>query len=1007
MLNRNIFDYRRERNIQMDFIKEKIRVMVEKLDSLRTLSSTPLPMTYSDCPEYKITNQPPRDGWHPFTEGARFSGVDTHFWLHITVPAVEARKNCEVRLSVKTGREGQWDAQNPQFTVFLDGFTATQALDVNHTWLPLTFDREHDIYLYLYTGMLPGRFDCLPSLEIVDLDIESLYYDIRVPYLSMLELDERSYDYIRIRDCLDRALTLLDLRAVYSREFYDSVRTVSEYMEQEFYNGICGKSESSISCIGHTHIDVAWLWTVAQTREKAQRSFSTVINMMDRYNDYRFMSSQPQLYQHVKENDPVLYEKIRARIHEGRWEAEGAMWLEADTNLISGESLVRQILYGKRFMREEFGVENRILWLPDVFGYSAALPQILRKSGVTQFFTTKMYWNETNSMPNDTFIWEGIDGSSVFASFIHAYDNPADPKTIAKCWREYKNKSISNNVLLTFGYGDGGGGPTCEMMETLRRMEYGIPGMPQTKIETAGTFFDRLEQEFLQKTESVLPRPRWKGEMYLEMHRGTYTSVAKNKRNNRKSELLYQTAETLAVTDLLAGGAYPEEVLRKNTFHILLNQFHDIIPGSSIGPVYDVTDDEYMRILDEGSQIVEEKLSAVAARIKTSGGILVYNPSPFTVTDDVVLDGKHYHAENIPSHGYAVIPAVTVDTGVSVGERCIENDLIRVTFDEAYQLSSVFDKETQREVLAPGAVGNRLEIYEDYPRAFDAWEITDYYQQKMWVIDTVSAVEYFADRIRVTRHYGNSVITQEIRLRRNSKRIDFNTEIDWHEDHMLLKAAFPVDIRAMNATYDIQFGNIERPTHRNTSWDAAKFEVCAHKWADLSEYGYGVSLLNDCKYGYSIEDNNMKLSLLKAATYPYPEADRGHHKFTYSLLPHIGDFREGGIVQEGYALNMPLLAQRIESQNGELPECWSLICAEQENIVIETVKKAEDDDSVIVRFHEAYNQKGYVHITTGFDFRTVYLVDLLEENPVIIPHEGRSLMLQVRNYELVTLKFIR
>lgn len=991
----------------MDFIKEKIRVMADKLGSLRTLSAVPLAFSCADCPEYKVSNVPPEGGWRPFSEGERFTGIDTHFWLHLTTPAVEEREGCEVRLSVKTGREGQWDAQNPQFTVFLDGDTAAQALDVNHTWLPLKFGREHDIYLYLYTGMLPGRFDCLPSLEVVDLGIEALYYDIRVPYLAMLELDEGSYDYIRIRDCLDRALTLLDLRSVYSPEFYASIRAASEYMRREFYEGVCGGSESTVSCIGHTHIDVAWLWTVAQTREKAQRSFSTVINLMDRYDEYQFMSSQPQLYQHVKEDDPALYEKIRARAREGRWEAEGAMWLEADTNLISGESLVRQILYGKRFMREEFGVENKILWLPDVFGYSAALPQILRKSGVTQFFTTKMYWNETNSMPSDTFLWEGIDGSSVFASLIRSYDRPAEPKTIAKFWREYKNKSISNNVLLTYGYGDGGGGPTPEMLETLRRMQYGIPGMPRTKIEKAGEFFDRLEHEFMEKTASVLPRPRWKGEMYLEMHRGTYTSIAKNKRSNRKSELLYQTAETLAVADLLDGGAYPTELFRKNTLNILLNQFHDIIPGSSIGPVYDVTDAEYARILSEGAQAADDKLTALAARIRTGGGILVYNPAPFAVTDDVTLGGVRYRAENIPPHGWAVIPDAAAEPGVTVSDKSIENDCVRVTFDEKYQISSIFDKTAGREVLAPGAVGNRLEIFEDYPRAFDAWEITEYYRQKMWVADDVSAAERLPDGVRVTRRYGKSTITQDILLRRGSKRIDFVTQVDWHEDHVLLKAAFPVDIHAMNATYDIQFGSIERPTHRNTSWDAAKFEVCAHKWADLSECGYGVSLLNDCKYGYSIEDNVMKLSLLKAATYPYPEADRGRHEFTYSLLPHTGDFREGGVVREGYKLNMPLMARRIGAQDGEKPERWSLVSADQENIVIETVKKAEDDDSIIVRFYEAYNKKAAVRITTGFDFREVYLVDLMEENPMPLAHDGRTVELPVRNFELVTMKFVR
>ena len=990
----------------MDFIREKIRVMTDKLRTLRTLSTQSLDCVCAECPEYKTTNQPPVDGWRPFCEGERFSGIDQHFWLRLTTPLVEKRDGCELRLSVKTGREGQWDAQNPQFIAYVDSDTATQALDVNHTWLPLSFEREHDICLYLYTGMLPGRFDFIPSLEIVDLEIEALYYDIFVPYQAMRELDVGSYDYIQIRDCLDRALTLLDLREVYSDAFYESVCAVRAYMQREFYEGICGKSESVVSCIGHTHIDVAWLWTVAQTREKAQRSFATVINMMDRYDDYRFMSSQPQLYQYVKETDPQLYEKIRERIREGRWEAEGAMWLEADTNLISGESLVRQILYGKRFMREEFGVENKILWLPDVFGYSGALPQILRKSGVTQFFTTKMYWNESNSMPNDTFIWEGIDGSEVFASFTQGYEWPAEPSSFAKSWRGYKNKSVSNNVLLTFGYGDGGGGPTFEMMENLRRTQYGIPGLPATKVEKAGTFFDRLEKDFMEKTGDVLPRPRWCGEMYLEMHRGTYTSVAKNKRNNRKSELLYQTAETLAAADLLHGGAYPTELFRRNTVNILLNQFHDIIPGSSIGPVYDVTDEESARILADGKQVVEDKFSALAARINTDGGVLVYNPSPFAVTDEVVLDGARYCAEDIPPHGWKVISAAAVDSGVIVSEKTIENDCIRVRFDDKYQIISVFDKAEEREVLAPDAVANRLEVFEDYPRAFDAWEITSYYQQKMWVADDVSAVELLDNGVRVTRHYGNSTIEQEICLRRGSKRIDFVTKIDWHEDHVLLKAAFPVDIHARNATYDIQFGSVERPTHRNTGWDAAKFEVCAHKWADLSESGYGVSLLNDCKYGYSIEGNVMKLSLLKAATYPDPNADRGHHEFTYSLLPHRGDHREGRVIEEGYKLNMPLIARSIGAQSGEMPEQWSVLRTAQENVVIETIKKAEDDASLIVRFHEAHNRKSRVNITTGFDFREVFLVDLMEENPVRLEHEGRAVAFPVRNFEIVTLKFV-
>jgi len=334
-----------------------------------------------------------------------------------------------------------------------------------------------------------------------------------------------------------------------------------------------------------------------------------------------------------------------------------------------------------------------------------------------------------------------------------------------------------------------------------------------------------------------------------------------------------------------------------------------------------------------------------------------------------------------------------------------------ITFDENANITSIYDKEFDREVIKEGTKANQLEAFEDLPYQYDNWELSEYYKQKKWNVDDLQSIEKITDGARsgfkIIRKFLNSVIEQKVWVYENSRRIDFETDIDWKESHIVLKAAFPINVHADKASYETQFGYVERPTHGNTSWDAARFEVCAHKWADLSEYGYGVSLLNDCKYGYSIEDNVMKLSLLKAATYPYPEADRGHHTFTYSLLPHTGGFREGLVVQEGYKLNMPLMVRQINMQDGVMPQSWSLIHAEQENIVIETIKKSEDDESVIVRFHEAYNQKCYAHITTGFDFREVYLVDLMEKNPVILPHNGRTVVLPVQNYELITLQFVR
>ena len=993
----------------MNFIKDKIRVSIDKLNTLKDTLLNELEFKFIPC-GYKTQNTPPPPSanWKKFQNGSCLNGIDDHFWLHITVEPIAQQENKALIFNLKTGREGQWDATNPQGTVYIDG-KAVQALDVNHTWLPLEFDRGYDIYIYFYTGMVGGYFHIIPQLFLRDIPVNNLYYDLKVPNDAMIALDEKSYDYIKIRDSLDKALLRMDFRNFYSPEFYDSIAKTRAYLKEEFYEKICGHSDSIVSCIGHTHIDVAWLWTVAQTREKAERSFSTVLNLMRRYPDYKFMSSQPQLYQHVKEANPELYAEIKKRVAEGRWEVEGAMWLEADCNLISGESMVRQILHGKKFMKDEFGVDSKILWLPDVFGYSAALPQILRKSGVDRFFTSKISWNETNSMPHDTFLWKGIDGTEIFTSFIECYVGNLEPDYILhRTWDNYKDKSLTNRTLLTFGYGDGGGGPTPEMLENYQRLQYGLPGIPKAVMATAENFFDAIEEDFKKNTEELRNVPKWDGELYLELHRGTYTSIAKNKRNNRKSELLYQEAETLSVADMVLNqGDYNTETFHKNQINILLNQFHDIIPGSSIKEVYEVTDKEYERILGEGRAIADSKLSALTENLSTKGGIFVYNPTPFPLSDYVRCGEKTYYAKEIPAHGYKVIPDTAVTPDISVSDYILENDVIRVRFDTKYQIISVYDKTEEREIIPRGSIANQLEVFEDYPRLYDAWEISNYYKQKMWICDDLQSAEPLQNGFRIIRKYNKSTIRQDILLRPGSKRIDFVTEIDWHEDHVLLKTAFPLDIRTLRATYDIQFGNVERPTHQNTPWDAAKFEVCGHKWADLSETGYGVSLLNDCKYGYSAEENILTLSLLKCATYPNPDADRGLHSFTYSLYPHTGDFREGHTVQESYLLNMPMESRKVEAANGNLSEEFAFVSCDCENICIETIKKAEEDDSIIIRFFDCYNKKSHPTLDFGFDFKKAYLCNLLEENQQEIAISGRSLTLPVNNFEIVTLKLIR
>ncbi len=992
----------------MDFIKEKIRVSIENLASFRATHLKNLNIEFFHTDGYKKGVEIPVNftAWRTLEDLQQLNGVDEHYWLKINIPAVEAHKNKALCFSLRTGRERQWDARNPQGLIYIDG-KAVQALDTNHTELSLEFEKEYTLYIYFYTGMEGGAFSLKAELALTDLPTNQLFYDIKVPYEAMALYSEQSYDYIQIRNCLNKALMLVDFRNPYSDSYYASLEDAISYMHREFYEGLCGKSNGVISCIGHTHIDVAWLWTVAQTREKAERSFSTALRLMEQYPEYKFMSSQPQLYKFVKEDNPELYARIKERVKEGRWIIEGAMWLEADCNLPSGESLVRQIIFGKRFMKEEFGVESRILWLPDVFGYNAALPQILVKSGVDRFFTSKISWNDTNTVPHDMFLWKGIDGTEIFTSFIKTYVNVLSPSCVMNnAWNVFKDKSLSDRTLITFGYGDGGGGTTADMLENYRRMSYGIPGLPRTEIDTPNDYYDKIEADFEKNTKELKSTPKWDGELYFEMHRGTYTSMAKNKRNNRKSELLYQEAETLSVTDeILNGGTYDREAFNKNWENILLNQFHDIIPGSSIKEVYDVTDTEYTSILSEGRAIVDAKLKALADSTASDSGILCYNPTPFTQSDLVSCDGVLYAADDIPAHGYRVVPKVPAKYSVTVSEHSMENTLIRVTFDDDWQITSVYDKEVGREVIAPGSKANRLEVYEDYPRAFDAWELNNYYKQKMWPV-TDAACTPIENGFRIVRNYNNSVIRQDITLRNGSKRIDFATEVDWHEDHVLLKAVFPLDIRTTFATYDIQFGNVTRPTHQNTSWDAAKFEVYGHKWADMSENDYGVSLINDCKYGYSAYENELTLSLLKAATYPNPSADRGLHSFTYSLYPHTGNVTAGGTIQQGYLLNMPLQTVAVSPTAGAMPNDFSLVSCDSENICVETVKKAELDDSVIVRLYDAYNQKSHPTLTFGFDFKEAYICNLIEENEAKLDFTGQSITLPVKNFEIVTLKLV-
>ncbi|MCI8682277.1 MAG: alpha-mannosidase [Lachnospiraceae bacterium] len=998
------------------------------------------------------------DSWELMTNRQLWGGHNETYYFEtvITVP-----KECQgktLTYELRTGREGEWDALNPQFLAYVNGHIV-QGLDVNHREILLTEQakagEQYRILLSAYTGDQNFSLFLDSEYKILEREVEHYYYDISVPYEVARLLPSDSQEYMEIIQCLNESLNLLDLRKKYSLEFYDSLARAQEYITEEFYKKRCSKAKETVCCVGHTHIDCAWLWTLKTTRDKAVRSFSTVLELMKRYPEYKFMSSQPQLYDYVKKHAPEIYVQIKERVAEGRWEPEGGMWVEADCNIASGESLIRQFLHGLRFFEEEFQTKNEILWLPDVFGYSAALPQIMKKCGIHYFMTTKISWNEFDKMPYDTFLWEGIDGTKVLTHFspsrdygkgaiegsaetehFTTYNAMLNPSQVKGNWQRYSQKELHTDTLMSFGYGDGGGGPTAEMLENCKRLEQGIPGSPRAKQSHALEFFQNLEKTVTGNRYL----PKWVGELYLEYHRGTYTSMARNKKFNRQSEFACENLEFYSVlAKTLFQHPYPQKELTELWEIVLRNQFHDILPGSSILEVYQDSWKEYEHVLSLTEQMTKKLLQEVANRVDAGENeIVLFNPNHAGGPAPVLIphacfakdsgmfalsDGHREYPLQETAEGYLAvldeIPVRGYGTYRTVAKEFPEHRMVHslqeidtpyfhIVLNQAGQFTSIYDKVKKREIIPDGTIANQIITYEDKPHNFDAWDINNYYTEKSWEVNEVSSAKILENGpiracIRIERPYLDSKIVQYLYFYQDLYRIDIRNEIDWKEEQILVRDYFPVDIHTDEAVFEIQYGNVKRATHSNTMWDFAKFEVCAHKWLDVSENGYGVSILNDCKYGCSVKDGIIGLTMLKSPLYPNPEADKEHHTFWYSICPHEDDFRAGHTVEKAYLFNNPLTAVLKQNAGGSLPKKYSYVTVQEQNVVIETVKQAERSEHTVIRLYECYNRRCDITLTVDADFTEAWESDLLEHPETKLKTDGTTIYARIKPYEIKTI----
>ncbi len=1032
----------------------RIRSFVAEIKERLYGESSPLAVELNEsaCANDKEAAQGP---WTAVQPGYQWGPAYRTVWFRVKGQIPKAFDGQTVRIIADVGGERTvWRDGSPVFGVDLEhtdfGVLSGRAVQLGDS--PAKAGENIDVLIQAYArnpqvrvhGREPKREALVETVGKVELvtfktKLQALLFDFEFG-LSMLDgLDKQDPAYASILRALNEAINLLD---------WDDLSTVdtSRKKIQQGYEGLNAKPKHAMTPVGHAHLDTAWLWPIETTKKKMAHTTATQLALMERYPWFVFAHSQASQYEWLELEYPHLFERVKEAVKRGQWEPVGSMWVEADCNIPSGESFVRQFLYGRKYFRDKLGYETKDMFLPDVFGYAAALPQILSGFGINYFLTQKISWNQTNKFPHNTFWWQGIDGTKIWSHFPPAdtYIGNSEPAELLRSVKNHKDQARSDESLYLFGFGDGGGGPTERHLELLERAR-NSPLLPELKMgSTVAEFFRHAHQ-------NSQDLATWSGELYLEFHRGTYTSQALMKKLNRECEMLLRDAELLA-SFAYAPADYPKEKLEAAWKLVLLNQFHDIIPGSSINEVYKEADETYLKAFVAAYQVILDclhLLSAGQAPNDNKVRIALFKNSTAggeAMVDEYHIDGeppkslvvgdKSYPVQllklnpiddpeelgmllfatppeclgSLALGEFSLKPAQT-GSSVRATEKGLESEEWQVKIDKNGHLASIVEKETGQEFIQAGAPANVFQLFDDRPLFWSAWDIDPFALEtikELSKLDSINVVENGPVRaaIEIVRSFGASKIVQRISVG-PTRGIRFDTEVDWHEDNKLLKVAFPVAINATKATYEIQYGHVERPTHYNTTWEAAKFEVCAQKWVDYSEGARGVALLNDCKYGHDIHEGVIRLTLLRSPKAPDPECDMGVHRFTYVLLPHQGTLREAGIVQAAYDLNTAVHYAWITGDSTAKPVAKGLskfFDLDTNDLVIESVKQAEDGKSIIVRLYECHNSRGSATLHCQKPIKWAKRCNLEERDGESLEVKSDAIKLDFRPFEIISVR---